>query len=273
VQNHTAPVVLVHGWRSHPGIWNRLTTRLEEAGIPFRTFTHRGMDGSASVAEIATALQEYIGEQREQSGYEGPVDIVCHSMGTSITRYMLEVLDGETRNEQVRQLIGVGPLNKGSAMAELFNHPEYGPEVIKRLAGVFVPTNYNPAADIIVQQVRPESATMGALQAAGLREDITYRFIMAGNTTGTRDFFPWFEGRTWELSPEGKWCFTFGGDGIVAHSESFLPGTTCEILPADPKSMQECPDMYCHIKLPRNPEVVDRVMQYICNPFNGDSEK
>ncbi len=272
MQNHTVPILLVHGWRSHPGIWNRLAARLEAKDIPFRTFTHQGMDGSASVADIAAALKEYIGEQREQSGYTGPVDIVCHSMGTCITRYMLEVLDGGTKNERVRQLIGVAPLNSGSAMAERFNHPEYGPEVIERLTGVFVPEGYDPAADIIVQQVRPGSSTMKELQAAGIRQDILYRFIVAGNTRQTNAFFPWFEGRTWELSTEGKWNSTYAGDGIVAHGESFLPGTTCEILPADLASLDDRPDLYCHIKLPRNPEAVEKVMEYLCHPFKGNSE-
>jgi len=37
------PVILVHGWNSHPGVWKRLVGRFEAAGIPYRKFDHSGM--------------------------------------------------------------------------------------------------------------------------------------------------------------------------------------------------------------------------------------
>jgi len=33
--NERCPAVLVHGWRSHPGIWNRLAPVLTDAAVPF----------------------------------------------------------------------------------------------------------------------------------------------------------------------------------------------------------------------------------------------
>jgi len=260
------PVVLVHGWRSHPGIWNRLVPLLEAAAIPCWRFSHPGMDGSAPLAEIAAGLQGFLAGMREDAGYAGPVDIVCHSMGTCVARYLLEVQDGGARSESVRQLIGIGPPNHGSAMAELFNHPTYGPEVIDRLTGVFVPHPYDPAQDAIVQDVRPGSAAMTALREAGLRDDIAYRTIAAANPAGTAAMFPWFGGKTWEMGREGEWCMTYAGDGIVANSESFLPDTGWDLLPREPAVLDTDPDRYCHINLPRNPEVLRRVMAYLCEP-------
>ena len=136
----------MHGWNSHPGIWKRLVVRLEEAGIPYKNFDHTGMQGSA-LPEIAASLDKYLREVRHESGWSGPVDIVCHSIGTCIVRYLLEVMDGTERTQTVRQLIGLGPPNKGSALAELFNDPKHGGEIINRLTGVFVPRGYDPAAD------------------------------------------------------------------------------------------------------------------------------
>jgi len=258
------PVVLVHGWKSHPSIWNRLVPRLQHENIPFWNFDQTPLNG-ASVEEIATTLQSTITAVREERRYTGSIDIVCHSMGTCIARYMLEVLDGKARNEQVRQLIGIGPPNNGSALAELFNHPVYGKEIITKLSGVFVPHGYDPADDLIVQQFRPGSPTMQTLAAAGLHEDITYRIICAENLTRAPGFFPSFNGKTWEASPSGGWQETYAGDGIVPHSDSVLTGAAVEILPANPAVLEGCSDDYCHIRLTRNPEVVDRVMGYLKN--------
>ena len=258
------PVVLVHGWKSHPGIWNRLVPRLQHENIPFWNFDQTPLNG-ASVEEIAATLQSTIASVREERRYNGSIDIVCHSMGTCIARYMLEVIDGKAKNERVRQLIGIGPPNNGSALAELFNHPVYGQEIITKLSGVFVPHGYDPADDLIVQQFRPGSPTMKTLAAAGLREDITYRIICAENLTHAPGFFPSFDGKTWVGSSDGGWQQTYAGDGIVPYSDSVLTGATVEILPANPAVLEGCSEDYCHIRLPRNPEVVDRVMWYLKN--------
>jgi hypothetical protein len=56
---------------------------------------------------------------------------------------------------------------------------------------------------------------------------------------------------------------TFAGDGIVPHADSVLPGATLDIVPALPSALKEDPGRYCHLQLPRAPEVVDRVMAYL----------
>ena len=175
----------------------------------------------AGTEAIAIALQDYIHAKRRETGYDGPVDLVCHSMGTCIARYLLEVIDGGAQEEQVRLLVGIGPPNNGSSMAELFNDPDRGPEVIQDLAGVFVPRDYDPADDIIVQEFRPGSGTVAALRAAGTRSDITYRIILTANLTATPAFFPVFDGRTWELSPEES-----GGRRTPATASSPTPTPT-----------------------------------------------
>ncbi|MGB8220838.1 MAG: acetyltransferase [Methanoregula sp.] len=260
--SQSIPVVLVHGWKSHPGIWNRLTPQLNEAGIPFWIFDYTSLNG-ASMEEIARALRDYISTQREEQEYIGSIDMVCHSIGSCITRYLLEIMDGSDRHEQVRQLIAIGPPNNGSSLAELFCDPVIGPEITKRLVGTFVPEHFDPTADIIVQACRPGSTTMTALRKAGIRPDIAYRLLCAENTTCTPSFFPCFEGKTCELQPDGNWHMTYSGDGIVPHSDSVLPGAAIEILPADPAALDGDAAQYCHIRLPRAPEVVERVLGYL----------
>ena len=256
------PVVLVHGWKSHPGIWKKLVPRLSEEGISFWNFDHVAKDDT-SLEEIAKGLQHYINSMREEVGYFADLDIVCHSMGTCIARYLLEVIDGKEKREKVRQLIGIGPPNNGSAMAELFNHPDHGPKVINRLTGVFVPEGYVPADDVIVQEFRPGSQTMKTLSRAGLRNDIAYRIILSTNLMQTPDLFPQFKGKTPGLLPDGTWHLTWEGDGIVTHVDSHLPGAEIVILPRDLENFKQYPDHYSHIKMPRNSEVVEQVIMFL----------
>jgi triacylglycerol lipase len=261
------PVMLVHGWNSHPGIWNRLISRLSEESIPFRKFDHTAMNG-ADLSELAAALEASLGEMRDEYGYAGPIDMVCHSVGTCIARFLLEVLDRTSDRQKIRQLIGLGPPNNGSALAEMFHDPLRGVEIINRLTGVFVPAGFDPAADMIVQDVRPASPAMRALRSAGIRPDITYRIIVTANPGGRPDFFPLFKGKTWALTVDGRWRETWDGDGIVPHSESRLPGISLDILPAGPDGSGDLPspDQYCHINLPKNPVVIERIMQYLTRP-------
>ena len=266
VSRDPIPVLLVHGWNSHPGVWKKLIVHLDAAGIPYRRFDHTRLRGSP-LPQTAASLDAYLREIREESGWTGPVDIVCHSLGTCIARYLLEVMDGAGRTHAVRQLIGLGPPNTGSALAELFNDPHYGAEIINRLTGVFVPKGFNPATDQLVQDVRPGSPVMHSLRTAGLRTDILYRIIVTTNPGDEPGFFPLFEGKTWEIGDDGKYRPTLEGDGVVAHRESLLPGISLDVLSASDRGDQlPAPDQYCHINLPRNPVVIARIMLYLTNP-------
>jgi len=257
-------VVFVHGWNSHPGIWNRLCRRLDTENIPYRKFDHSGMQDT-SLEEIAEAFGDFIRNLRSTTQYEGQIDVVCHSVGTCIARYFLEAGSGAGRHERVRQLIGIGSPNNGSALAELFFNPEHGPKIIRQLNGVFVPQGFDPHTDPLVQGVRPSSRTMQKLRSAGIRNDITYHMIVTANPDSIPAFFPLFGGKTWESSEDGTYALTGNGDGIVAHRESALPGVTLDILPAEKDdTMDLIPvDQYCHINLLKNPRVIGRIMEYL----------
>ena len=199
---------------------------------------------------------------REDGAYQGPLDLVCHSMGTGVARYLVEVLDREGKTGPVRQLIGIGPPNNGSALAELFSDPDHGPEIIRALEGIFVPKGFVPEDDVIVQAFRPGSRTMRRLRDAGTRDDITYRVLVAANHSQNPAFFPWFSGKTWERGDDGRWQTTYAGDGIVAHSDSQLPGINLDIIIAESGNGHR-PDQYCHIHLPRGDGVVQKILEYL----------
>lgn len=177
--------------------------------------------------------------------------------------------DGGKKQERVRQLIGLGPPNNGSALAELFVDPVHGPAIINTLTGIFVPSGFDPSRDAIVQDVRPASPFMEKLRTAGVRPDITYRIIVTANPGGVPGFFPLFGGKTWEMTGTRTFRQTLDGDGIVAHAESALPGISLDIIPAaltDTDGTLPQANQYCHINLTKNPRVNDRVMQYLTIP-------
>jgi pimeloyl-ACP methyl ester carboxylesterase len=258
-------VVLVHGWNSYPGVWSKLVARLEEKSIPAWNFDHSTLRG-ASVTDIAISLQTYIREMRKKTGWDKNIDLVCHSMGTFAARYFVEVVDGKNWGEKVRQVIGIGPPNNGSALAELFNSPIHGPEIMESLAGRFVSRDFTPAGDTIVQECRPGSRILKRLRKAGMRPDILYRVIIATNKKGNPALFPPLQGKTWEMSADGKWKTTYDGDGIITRAEANLPGAGMDIVPVDAASLEIRPYDYCHIRLPRNAEVIDRIMEYLLDP-------
>ena len=266
------PVIFVHGWNSHPGAWNQLGSVLDARGILSARFDHSTL-ANARLHTIAAELQGFMNTWRRDTGYTGPVDMVCHSVGTCIARYYLEVCDGLTKREKVRQLIGLGPPNNGSALAELFVHPELGPAIIDRLSDIFVPAGFDPEADAIVQDVRPKSPFMERLRAAGTRPDIIYRVIVTANPCGDPAFFPLFEGRTWVMDKE-EFCQTLEGDGIVAHTESALPGISLDIIPlCSNEADLPPPSRFCHIGMTKNPLVNERVLFYLTSNCPLEKER
>ena len=258
------PVILVHGWKSSPHIWSRLIPRLEESGIEYYLFDHSKKNYTDSLL-IADELGEFIADIQSRTGYSGAVDIVSHSLGTTITRYLLEVADKE-RRFKVRRFIGIGPVNRASTLAELFNDERYAPSILKTLTGVFVPKEFSAAEDTLVQGVRFGGKLVANLSDATKRDDIDYRFIVAVNKTRNTDFFRLFEGKTWifpDGNPENTPVLTYDGDGIVALCESALKGAGYSLLPKDADHFREKPGSYCHILLPTNREAIECVIGYL----------
>jgi hypothetical protein len=66
------------------------------------------------------------------------------------------VVDGTEQTQAVRQLIGLGPPNNGSALAELFHDPKRGEEIINRLTVVFVPKGFDPVLTGLYRMSGPE---------------------------------------------------------------------------------------------------------------------
>lgn len=260
------PVVLVHGWNHHPGIWNRITPLLKKEDVPIWKFDFSGLS-RPSIPSVAASFGMYLESMRDETDWQGCVDVVCHSLGTCAARYYLEVMDRTSETGMVRQLIGLGAPNTGSALADLFLDPGSGPGICRTLAGIFVPANFDPAADPLVSDVCHGSMVMRQFKEAGLRCDVAYRMIVTENTGKDPALFPYFDGLTWERDADGRFGRTFCGDGIVSNRESALPGVVPDrIQSAGPGALP--PGQYCHINMPRNPVVMDRVIRYLREPVD-----
>lgn len=255
------PVVLVHGWNHHPGIWNKLVPLLEREGFPVWKFDFSGLS-RPSIPTVAASFEGYLDTMRDESGWQGSIDVVCHSLGTCAARYYLEVMDRKSEAGTVRQMIGLGAPNTGSALADLFLDPVQGSGICQRLEGIFIPAGFEPAADPLVCDVSHGSRVMHQFKEAGLRRDIVYRMIVTENNGKDPAFFPYFDGQTWERDDNGQFGRTFCGDGIVSNRESALPGVVPDcIRPAGLDGLSSV--QFCHINMPRNPVVMDRVIRYL----------
>ena len=91
---------------------------------------------------------------------------------------------------------------------------------------------------------------------------------MTANPGGIAEFFPLFGGKTWEMTGTQKLRQTLDGDGIVAQTESVLPGISLDVIPASMDTEGNLPpaNQYCHINMTKNPRVNDRVMYYLASP-------
>jgi pimeloyl-ACP methyl ester carboxylesterase len=265
MSNDTYPVILVHGWNSHPAIWYRLALRMKKAGFQCHIFNYSDKRG-LPIEDIARLLLDYIREIRILSRWVRPVNIVAHSLGSLVVRYLLEVMDSEQKNLNVRQMIMIAAPNKGSILAELMYTKAYFPLISAELTGVFIPRDYDRFSDMYLQNARHTSNFMDNLRSAGLRPDIEYRNILTINSRKNPDFCPWFKGMTWEMTESGEYRLTHDGDGVVSLSESAYQGIHLDILHTsmdEEKSMQI--ELFGHMYQPKNPLVIDLVMQYLQN--------
>jgi triacylglycerol esterase/lipase EstA (alpha/beta hydrolase family) len=151
--------------------------------------------------------------------YNGKFDIICHSMGALVTRFYIE--DNPANAQNIGQWIGIGPVNRGAAIADTYYHralaqqlhldPAETTKFFNEL-GTVVPMN-SPAI-FSMQTTNPE---IMALNEHFTPTGINYKIIEGTNAT-------LLTLEAVEKTATGQYHFTLAGDGVVANAQSELPG-------------------------------------------------
>ena len=171
------PVVLVHGWRDSSAMWTEMASALKESDIPYWTFDY-GSYNTQDPTAIAGNLGAFIEEKRRTyrpdlypNGYDGKIDIVCHSMGAVVSRWYMERLG---HGDEVREWIGIAPAHGGSALADKWDELPTPISIVARWWG-------GPA----LVQLQTTSGTIQALRTSPRSPSTTYRIIGGWNPTGS----------------------------------------------------------------------------------------
>ena len=283
------PVLLVHGWRpaqDPPGTvstWERLIGELDKQGIKPYEFTY--LPTTDDPKKYAAQFKQWIEQLRNDTGYTGKFDIVCHSMGAMVTRYYMEKLDGA---ENVRQWIGIAPVNNGAAIADLVGTPLTFLNTL-----LFFFPGYIPGSEPAVQAMMIKSSTLAELNydigkfnqdiwgnPQHLASGVTYRNIMGINYEDYEEdgevkkhpadnpsFSPKSAGKTrvFKKDSEGE-LYPYGtrqGDGVVAMEQSILKGSNVgnEVF----YGVNHNNKGVNHNTILNNPDVIARVIEYLKN--------
>jgi hypothetical protein len=262
------PVILVHGWRPDPQVWNDLIASLESNQIPHSEVILED-GGKHPIGSLRPDL--YVGkvaaefDSYRNRGYRGKVDVVCHSMGAMVTRLAME-RDGY--GSRVRQWIGIAPVNQGAALADL---PGMFPFTV---LGWIVGLGYQDmGGDGAITGMRTDSAAAQTLASLPRSTGVIYRVLVGYNpclnddlacqANLSRDFHnPHLgHGKTFariidERGVVHPHAWTHYGDSVVALVQSQLPGA----------ASTDCFPNLGHTALPRDQGVIDLVVKYLLNP-------
>lgn len=277
------PVILVHGWRPQKDgktlvVWNEMKLALDKENIPNYEFSYLPVTGDPYT--YAGNLEKFINEIKTTNGYTGKFDIVCHSMGALVSRFYM-VRNGNYKN--IRQWIGIAPVNKGSAFADLVDSNVIGYFLVKPLLYLFF-------GDIgstgVVANMRTYDNQTIALNRSGpdydgIMEGVTYH-IIAGNKVplhvefksamegvlkwmaiNSREEYKSYQSIIKEgyiptrvkLTENGEvYRWTENGDGAVANEQSMLNDITPHVIRG-----------VGHADLTKDPTAIDLVINYYKN--------
>ncbi len=237
------PVILVHGWRGSVDTWGALIFSLEHEGIPYVVIDFA--PGLKDPRSYAPLIRDAITRYRDDYHYQGKFDIVCHSMGALVSRsYMEGEMDGASN---IRQWIGVAPVNHGAAIADLA--PGLFSWLNKQFNIQFLGTE--PA----IKAMKTNSDIVQKLETSQ-NPNVIYKVLVGINDVNHPDisYNLWMLGRTLEKKDNGKYRFTLLGDGLVAMKQSKLEDNV---------------DIFVgktHTTLTNDPIVVARIIEHLKNP-------
>ncbi len=242
------PVILIHGFTDSSHCWDDLAWQLYQEDYPFYQFDYSELGESTygNPEDIAVQLHLKVHEYKSDlkyngQPYEGKFDIVCHSMGALVSRWYMEKTPYPGA-EDIRQWIGVCPVNHGAAIAD-------------KDPGLKWAT---------IEAMKTDSPTVTALENS-MDSRVIYRVIVGINAKRDVNFgFPLLKnllkGQTVEMrrSRDGKERFyysTYLGDGVVALKQSKLSNAGLDYF-----------EGVSHTEAPSNHAVMEKIKDYLKHP-------
>ena len=232
-------VLLVHGADASPAVFGDLERHLRMARFRIGTFAYPNDDAiDASGVQLARRLRQWHARNPTAT-----VDIVAHSMGGLVARYMLETPGLDPGN--VGKLIMLGTPNQGSQLAVARFLLDLGGYVRRgftknALIGMLTDGNGEAGYDM-----RPGSEFLDELNARKRNPHVRYHMILGTSGPVSVTGFDALRSRAEKLTPRplrGWLRQTMGsldevlatrGDGAVALSRGKLAGVTPVLLPLD----------------------------------------
>ena len=184
------PLFFVHGFNSDSSVWANFEGRATTDGWQFEHISYPGQqDIALSAQQLAGEIQDFINRIKRGQFYGGKlinankVDIVSHSMGGLVTRSYI----GSLYQGDIRKFLMLGTPNHGAWDAKIAQWVMGG---------------------LAVQQLKPNSAFLNALNLLPLNPEIEYHTIA---------------GTGWLTDTAILWG-TWKGDGLVPVASVQLPG-------------------------------------------------
>lgn len=139
----TTPVVLVHGTNGRSSSdWFTLAPLLANHGRQVYPFDWRRARPEADVSAThrhALELAAFIDQVRTATGSDR-VDVVGHSWGAVLARYLVHCLPGEPAAGAVRHLVGLAPTYGGTTLHGLLRRPHRLPGGLRHWLDAKIPT-------------------------------------------------------------------------------------------------------------------------------------
>ncbi|WP_436526613.1 esterase/lipase family protein [Actinoplanes sp. HUAS TT8] len=139
----TTPVILIHGTNGRSSSdWFTLAPLLANAGrevYPFGWRRARPTAEASATHRHALELAAFVDEVRAATGADR-VDVVGHSWGAVLARYLVRCLPGEPAAESVRSVVGLAPTYGGTTLHGVLRRPDQLPAGLRRWLDAKIPT-------------------------------------------------------------------------------------------------------------------------------------
>lgn len=235
-------VILVHGFTGSPSDWDTVRSYLNKEGIKSYAFNYSpGTQDPYSVSvKLNTWIRSYI---QGTKLYKGKINVVCHSMGALVSRFYMQ----RYGSSLVDQWIGLAPVNKGAAIADLIINPNLSPTIYNKmkpvLAIIGLKVPYTSSAVYNMVTTDPQTKE---LNDQGPAPGVTYRVLVGVGRLVI--------GVDTVVKINNKYYFTTNGDGIVANLDSAL-------------SWQKSYNRYKanHLSILKNTDTINKLIYYLKN--------